>query len=306
MTQNTQPILWALDPFDTTFDTTKLSQMTEALSASLDAPIEIVYVLSRKSLNWTGEFSKGWLRDYQPKTKEALEKIANELKLHPAVTILSMPNKSNLAADVKKLLDYAKKVKAKAIVVNTHKRKGLERWYLGSFAETALMHTKIPLIMLSPNAHWEKIKRILIPTDFSTESFKALKKMTPELKKLSAEVVLFHKLPDAIEPVLQMGAHMAGGGWVSVYQYMEHETAERSQDARIWQQWLANEGIQSKFDIEEKPGPVIESILQKAEEYDCQLIAVESHSGPISSAFIGSVARQLVRQSDRPIWVTHS
>lgn len=309
LTQNTSlknPILWALDPFDTTFDTPKLSRITEELSLTFDAQIEIVYVLSRKSLNWTGEFSRGWIRKYEPITKEALEKIADELKLHPRVTILSVPQKSTLSLDVKRLLDYAKKVKARAIVVNTHKRKGLERWYLGSFAETALLHTKVPLIMLSPHSDWHDIKRILIPTDFSKESYRSLKQMLPELKKMNSEVVLFHKLPDAIEPIMQMGAHMAGGGWVSIYQYMENESGEREKDALKWQKWLSDHGISCVYDIEEKPGPVVESILRKAEEYDCQLIAVQSHVSPIASTFIGSVARQLVRQSDRPVMVTHS
>lgn len=301
-----QPILWALDPFDQTFDTEKLSEMTEEMSRSFDAPIEIVYVLSRKSLNWTGEFSKGWIRKYEPITKDALEKISNELKLHPRITVLAVPQKSNLSMDVKKLLEYAKKVKAKAIVVNTHKRKSLERWYLGSFAETALLHTTVPLIMLNPEARWKNVRRILVPTDFSTQGFQSLKNMLPHFKKMNAEVILFHKLPDAIEPIVQMGAHLAGGGWVSIYQYMENESSERSEDALKWQAWLTANGVSSTFEIEEKPGSVVESILLKAKQYDCQLIAVESHSGPMASAFIGSVARQLVRQSDRPVWVTHS
>lgn len=300
------PILWALDPFDPTFETSKLSRDTEELSSTFDAPIEIVYVLSRKSLNWTGEFSRGWIRKYEPMTQDALEKIADGLKLHPHVTVLPVAQKSNLTVDVKKLLDYAKKVKARAVVVNTHGRKGLERWYLGSFAETALLHSKIPLIMLSPKADWRDVKRILVPTDFSNESFRSLKKMARELKNLKAEIVLFHKLPDAIEPIIQMGAHMAGGGWVSIYQYMENESSEREKDAKEWQSWLTENGISSRFEIEEKPGPIVESILTKAREYDCQLIAVQSHAGPVASTFIGSVARQLVRQSDRPVWVTHS
>ena len=46
------------------------------------------------------------------------------------------------------ILDYAKKNKVNLIVMSTHGRSGVSRWFFGSVAERVLRHSVIPVLII--------------------------------------------------------------------------------------------------------------------------------------------------------------
>src|ERR1051325_9627511 len=60
-------------------------------------------------------------------------------------------------------------VKPQILVMGTHGRRGVERWFLGSTTEKLLRHSPVPLITISgtgEKAITSKFRRILVTTDF--------------------------------------------------------------------------------------------------------------------------------------------
>ena len=77
-----------------------------------------------------------------------------------------------------------KKVKADCLVISTHARTGLERLAMGSFAETVILTSAVPVLVLNPaNKVPVSVRKILVPTDLSKKSEKYLTTMERLRKK---------------------------------------------------------------------------------------------------------------------------
>lgn len=304
----TGPILWAFDPFAAEGPGWDRSvEVAELLSLNGQKKIQPVYVLSPSNFNFTGDFSGPWVGQFEPKAKEAFAEVLEKVNIsglqEPAVIINKQPS---LSMNVSKLLKFASKVNAEVVLMNSHARKGLARLFLGSFAETALMATSVPLILVNPEVkRVGQFKKILFPTDFTTTSRKAFRRVLSFCRDHQAQIVIYHKLPDPIEPMVQTGVYMAGGGWVSVQNYIETESEAREQESRSWVEEAQKAGVEAKFFIEEKPGFITDSLNQYITQHAVDMIAVGSKSGPVSTVVIGSIARQMVREASCPVWVVH-
>ncbi|MCB0367004.1 MAG: universal stress protein [Bdellovibrionaceae bacterium] len=301
-------VVWAVDPFSKNEESmTKAMAVLKSLSKGGLTPIQPAYVLSPDNFNFTGDFSGPWLKKFEPKVLAAMDAVISRLGLPGVAKPEILVNKqASMTGDVKKLLGYAHKQKAEVVVMNSHARTGLARFFLGSFAETALMETKTPLILVSPESKKvDGIKKILFPTDLTKGNKRAFKKVIDFCKHHNAQLVIYHKLPDPIEPMIQTGVYMAGGGWVSVQQFIEKESDTREKESRKWVEEAAKAGVDAKFYIEEKPGFITDSINQYIDTHGVDMVAVGSKSGPVASVLVGSVARQLVREAACPVWVVH-
>lgn len=301
-------IVWAVDPFaPADANLAKTVMVLRTVSKDGEIPIQPVFVLSPDSFNFTGDFSDPWFKKYEPKVQAAFSELLPKLGLAGVRAPEVLVNKqASLKLAVKSLVSYAERKKAQAVVISNHARTGLTRMFLGSFAETALMTSKIPLIMVNPQSKAVGgLKKVLFPTDLTKSSQKAFKKAIEFCKQHQAQLILYHKLPDPIEPMVQTGVYMAGGGWVSVKQFIEQESDSREKESRKWVDEAAKQGVDTKFYIEEKPGFITDSINQYIDTHGVDLVAMGSKSGPVSSVLIGSVARQLVREAGCPVWVVH-
>ncbi|MBX7231679.1 MAG: universal stress protein [Bdellovibrionales bacterium] len=304
--KNKAKILWALDPFH--FDHQKkahLGNFLNYLSEAENSKIEPVYVLGPDSINWTGEFSSPWSHKYRPLAKEAANNVIEKLQckniIEPQILVNS---KASLRSAVKKIVSHAQANRSSFIVVHSHGRRSVERFFLGSFAETLLLQSQTPVLLLKENHPTPtQFKNVLFPTDFSATSHKALKKLLPRLKKWGSHLTLFHKLPDPIEPVVQSGVFMAGGGWVSLTNYFEKDAEFRKKKIEKLQKEAALMGVSTKVVVENHPGLTTELILQSAKKEEIDLIAMATQSGPVSRILLGSVARQLSRESDLPLLI---
>jgi nucleotide-binding universal stress UspA family protein len=84
--------------------------------------------------------------DSQTEAKDYLAKVSNSLK------------KDGLAVETvivdgrpaEEILDYAKNNKVDLIVMTTHGKTGISRWFFGSVAEKVLQHSTVPVLVISP------------------------------------------------------------------------------------------------------------------------------------------------------------
>lgn len=135
-----------------------------------------------------------------------------------------------------------------------------------------------------PAPHSMDRYKILFGTDFEPESLHLLKRVEQFATGRPAHILLLHAPP-------------AWRAWVSSG-LSEREAADR---LRGWGEKLRAKGLD--VDIEVQRGNAAERILDMAEAWNADLIAVGAGQGWKKNASVGTTAQAVVRHSDRDVWV---
>jgi nucleotide-binding universal stress UspA family protein len=301
-------IVWALDAL---LEDKSLVKKTEtilaALTKNVKTEIEPVYILCPDDLAITTELTPPWIKSYKPNAEKALRSLVSKVKLdsikESQVIVQTMPG---IRRSVDSLIAHAKLKGADLIVVSTNARKGMPRFILGSFAETLLLHSEVPVFIINPSmTEPKKFNRILFPTDLEEASRTAFETILSLCKGLDAKITLFHKIPNPIEPVVASGAYLLGGAWVPVSTYFDQTTQARETEAKKWVDYAKSKGIKADCEIDQSTGSTVQAILKYAKKSDTQMIAMASRSGAVATALLGSISRQVVRQATCPVWIMH-
>lgn len=82
----------------------------------------------------------------------------------------------------------------------------------------------------------------------------------------------------------------------------EEEAIRLKQELKAMADYLRNKGIEADFELAH--GPVIETIIEKAGNFNADLIVMGAHShGFLYRAFLGSVCSGVVKQSHCPVLI---
>lgn len=298
-----QKIIWATNPLEENALKNRSMQVLRDLSKKTGATIEPVYVLSDGLLSVSLP-KKDLVEQFKPISQIALQKMVDKGHLKRITKPMVLVSAPSSRADAVKALDrYARKQHADLILVNSHGRHGIKRALLGSFAETLTMYSKTPVVVAGPNTkHITKLDHILFPTDFSKESKRALEKVQQMAKKLHAKITIFHAVVNPIQPVVQSGAELLGGGFVWSQNSYERLYESHEKLVEAWAKLVRKKGIKVDTVVNMAGGGVIASVLQYAKKKKPGLIAMSSESGAISAALLGSIGRELAREAPCPVW----
>lgn len=292
--------LVAIDPFSD-LDLTRVITFVKNLADKSGANLRGAYVLAPESLNWTGEFSGPWIERYLPFAQKKAQAVSEKF----GVKIDVIPcQEAGLRPSVATLVSYAKNLHTDLILLSTHGRTGIERWTLGSYAETLILASDIPVIVANPTHPLpQDVKRIFVPTDLSGMSERFILSMTGFAQAAGADMDLFYKQPDPLDPMIQQGVYAVGGGWVSVQSYLEGEVSERQKQLEKLVKAVEERGVKADFSIDKTGAPLIEAINKSAAARRADVVALLTQSGPFEAAVLGSVARGLVRSSSIPVLI---
>lgn len=190
--------------------------------------------------------------------------------------------------EIKRTIDA---VRPDLIVMGTHGRRGVERWFLGSTTEKLLRHTPVPLITIS--AAGEKsftppqFKRILVATDFSDGTPTALAHAFSVAQENESRVTLLHvvhraeatDLSDRYRESLICGVRKQLDDMVPA-------------EARHW----------SEVATRVETGVPYRMILRIIEEERPDLLVMNIHGkGALDRALLGSTAERVVRAASCPV-----
>jgi len=301
-------IIWAIDAYEKPGPTRRHAvAILQSLSKQTKATIEPVYVLSPSELSLSIEFTPPWVIRYKPSAEAALKQVVKNEKIEgmekPRVLV---ERSASIRRAVDLLAAHAKKRKADVIVVSTHARKGLSRLLLGSFAETLILHSTVPVLIAEPKQQpIASFSSILFPTDLSPYSRKIFHSTLCLAAQLSSSITIFHSIPNPIEPIFQSGMFLLGGSWVPVGTYFSQDVERRKSLLSKWVDVAKKFGIKADFHITEQAGSISASLVEYAKKKKFKLIAMAPQSGPVASTLIGSVTRQVVRNADCPVWILH-
>jgi len=273
------------------------------LTAGSGAVIEPVTVVSPDQLRVPTSAFEKQSRGILLGAETLLKKWVKELK-NPRLTAptLLLQKKLSSSQTIQELLQYAEKSGASLIGVGTHTKKTWERLLVGSFAETMILNSRVPLFIVNPKtAPTKKISKIFFPTDFAPGSEAAFDALLATAKNLKAKVVLYYKfeyiLPETYATIS------------STPQYRSYFNADKEHHAKTARLWIAKadaNGVKAEVILDDKPFFVTEGILEKAKKVKADIIAMASHSNLFEATMLGSTTRQVIRSSRLPVWVIHT
>jgi nucleotide-binding universal stress UspA family protein len=307
---NLKKIIWCVDAFEEKKDfQEKALRMLNTFQNKTHAQIEPLYVLSSTEANWPVNYGSDLMSEVRENLRHRLEGIVQS-EGHPQVMnpkILVEPSSSTSAA-VENLLEYAHHHLADLIIVSSHGRRGLDRLFLGSFSETLLVHSTIPVLVIGASARVDQqVGKILFATDFGELARDVFRRTVSIAQQVRAELTLFHAVPVPSRVTLDTGFYPAmfgvEGEMVTLESFMEMQGQHQQRRADSWSEWAQAEGVPCTADLDMSGEPVDRLICHKALQDGSDLIVMEGRSNAIKAALMGSIARDVVRSAPCPVLV---
>ncbi len=196
------------------------------------------------------------------------------------------------------ILSYAANNGVDLIAMGTHGRKPLAHFFLGSVAEKVVHRAECPVLTVRISEDQEIVdipsyKRILVPTDFSEQSTKALK-LAVHLLPEACEIDLMHVVEDPIQPTDFI---TEGDTFLNIMPQIK----DRSQEIL---QHLAEKFVPKSLQthLMVKEGRIAPTILDYAEDNSVDAIVMGTHgTNALSQFFIGSQANRVIRNAACPV-----
>jgi nucleotide-binding universal stress UspA family protein len=180
--------------------------------------------------------------------------------------------------------------KADILIMGTHGRRGLKKWFLGSVAERMLRRSSIPVLTVRGSKKIRTargaVQRILVTTDFSEGSINALNYALTIAKANRAHVTVLHVLDE-------MRALTS--------QKYRKDLAERFRGELLK---LIPAHARSWCDIDTRieAGTPYHMILRLLKKEKIDLLVMNIHGkGLLDRALLGSTSDRVVRAADCPV-----
>ncbi len=200
------------------------------------------------------------------------------------------------------LQDHIESSGADLVVITTHGRGRISRFWLGSVADHLMRALHVPVLLVRPSAEAQPaptVQRILLCLDGSPFSEKALAAAVALGRPFDAEYTLL----TVIEPVMPI---TDPSGLMVIPMSAGLETRQR-EAARNYLEELATRMRTKGLTVttHQVNGPAAaETIIEQAEALKADVVALASHgAGGFERLIVGSVADKVIRGSTHPTLV---
>jgi nucleotide-binding universal stress UspA family protein len=226
--------------------------------------------------------------------KETVRKITGDKNLKVSSVLVN-----SFAAEA--LQEHALSCNADLVVMATHGRGGLSRFWLGSMAETLVRQLPMPIVLIRPQEKMEhgtktfSPRRILIPLDGSTLSEEILDPVIELGNLFSAEFTLLRVLEPFVS-TLELSNQGVLDELTRRYSNYLDLIADRLRDRKL--------RVETRVVINPSVGA---AIVEEARHRQADLIAISTHGhSGLRRLFLGSVADKVIRASTIPIFIHRS
>lgn len=201
---------------------------------------------------------------------------------------LKVTTRSRLGSPQTLILETAEAEQCQLIVMASHGRNGLDRWLVGSVAESVLRQSTCPVLLLRPPAPGVgEFHNVIIPMDDSEASREVLARIQPFLAR-DARVTLLRCSDFTAQQ------HLA------VYEARDVDSVLDSLARDLEKVQMEGLTLQRKV----LHCNASEGILKVAQEIGCDLIAMSSHGRTgWRRFFLGSVSERVARLARCPVLI---
>ncbi|MFN2251609.1 MAG: universal stress protein [Anaerolineae bacterium] len=191
------------------------------------------------------------------------------------------------------------------IVMTTHGYSGFKRFVFGSVGDKLIRHAPAPVYTIRETADKSpepRFRKVMVPLDGSTVAEQALASATELCRATGADLTLVQvpTIPSYVTSIPETSV------WIPKF------LGEQTADATTYLQGIAarleEEGLPVEIDVEVvTSGRVSDGILDSAAEHGADLIVMCTHGrSGLGRWVFGSVADQVLRQTERPVWLVRA
>lgn len=287
--------LWAVEPFHQ--DSKQLSGLFRTLAQITGSKekIEAGFVVTRTEEHLYLALDVPPEKRFTSYPKEELMRAlaAARVPLPKArVHLVDFPTYSTTKS-VDRFFELANARKAELAALFTHAREGFSRLLVGSFAETAIHRSMIPLLLANPKTEFSPtIKRIVFASDFTESSKDHFQTVVSLCKQMNAKLHVFHAA--RLHYSAAMDEETAA---VKKYRADVDRHIAWLKESASRQQITCEVHIKSDFEMTST------AALKLAKKLKADLIVVAAKSGPGAALMGGSITRQIIRASPKPVLV---
>jgi len=296
-------IIWAINPFEAGNEIQlNIGHFLNKLSQKNFIEIIPLYISE-----FPVQYKRGTPDDYRNFVELKINSVLKNFpKLFFSKPVILTKEFISLTDSIKRLDYYAKKINANFIIVGTHGRKGFQRFFLGSFAETLLLNSKHSILTVGEKVKLKgSLNNIFYATNLENSSQIILKKVISFAKIFSTKITLFHALRIFFQEMAPYGALEFGYAWTLSKNYIsDQEEIEKRKINKLATQ-IKKENLKIKTIISQPSTNTAETIVQQATKNNASIIALATYSGKMETALLGSTARQVVRSAPCPVLVLH-
>jgi nucleotide-binding universal stress UspA family protein len=189
------------------------------------------------------------------------------------------------------LASYVRAQKPDLVVMGTRGRSGLAHFVVGSVAEHVLQRTQVPILCVREPAHGVALplRRIVVPTDLSTSSRRALPLAAALGRTFGAEILAVH-IADV---------RLRGATW-GVTTLVEDRLPSEEHVADFVRREMPDLRVRARVDL----GSVCDGVARVAADEHADLIVLSTHGeDSLADRLHGSHAERVVRHSPCPVLV---
>jgi len=272
-----------------------------AIARRWEAPLEILTVHeSVPTLDhdlWETA-SREWSERY-------VEGVATRIKEEADVTVVVTPLSGSTGEAIQ---HHAEARGADLVVMATHGRGPMSRFWLGSTADALIRHSTFPILLIRPTSDVAitttqvfSPKKVLVPLDGSNEGEAILRHALALADDPEAHFSLLRVFPypeefasSYLPHTIQVNAEILKEGEAAAKEYIDKQAAA-----------LVAGGVKATGHVSVDASPAA-GILHFAERTGADLIAMSTHGrSGVSRMLLGSVTDKVIRGAEIPMLVYH-
>ena len=274
-----------------------------ALAQALKIQVELLHAIDPEVISALVDPSSGRYADVvevdmRRKGLEYLEPVAGSFPEARAVSCSTVVDKPAAA-----IVQIAAANPATLVAMATHGRSGIQRWLLGSVANTVIHMTTRPLLLLRSAQRLERrsvalLKKVIVPLDGSALAEQVLPHVVALVTKINMEVLLLqaYGLPSSVR-------HGSDGYVPNLGQLVKR----MKEDAQAYLDRVRGgpqlKGL-SKISTLALEGEAAGHIIDIARKTPHSLVAMCTHGrSGMARVLLGSVTDRVVRHSGNPVLV---
>ena len=224
--------------------------------------------------------------------REKLEKTKRDFKIkaHKS-TVIQVPT-SSTSEQVAELSKYLRRNKFDLVLMPTHARTGVDRFFQGSFTEAMILNSTTDLIVYSPKLSKKLgLKNALFAHDGSNVASKHLSYLNEKFKSRSVQIEVLHVLATI------SNVHNGSISLAQNYQNLLEKNVKLLKSSVF----KINPTID--FRVKQTNQSISDTIISTAKRLKSDIIIVNAKIGSIVAGLGGSISRQVVRKSTCPVWI---
>jgi nucleotide-binding universal stress UspA family protein len=241
--------------------------------------------------------------------KARLAECRRECSLSFADPDVFIERGGSMQAVAERVNDYARRLGAGFVVIPTTRKSAIGRLVLGSFSETMLLHAAVPILTIGPDSQtsMEARRSLVAAIDVTSDRQSVyIERIIDLAKAFDLEIVFLQAmLPSFRRPALAVDPVL-----IDPRALIHSDLADNQQQALGFVDAVARDaerrGARASSRLLISSLIPSKAIVYAAKAERARLIALASQSTPMSWLFVRSVARDVIRTADFPVWVMPS